>query len=83
MSDPQERAKELVRGYVEERLDKSDPPVEFEVFVVWFNFTLGNWKVLLSTTLPDRMYYEVTCNAAKGEIYLDAYQKIQNIQYTL
>lgn len=79
---PQERAKELVREYLEERLEKTDPEVAFDVFVVWFGYVLGNWKCLLSTTLPDRMYYEVTGNASKSEIYLDAYQKVQNLCFT-
>ena len=34
--------------------------------------------MLLSTTLPDGMYYEVTYNKAKDEFYLDAYKKFEN-----
>ena len=44
---------EIVRKYVEEHLDKSDPKQEFEVFVVWQCYILGNAKWLLSTTLPE------------------------------
>ena len=69
---------ELVREYVEGHLDKSDPKQEFEVFVVWQCYILGNLKWLFSTTLPDGMYYEVTYNKAKGEFYLDAYKKFDN-----
>lgn len=79
--DPQEYAKNLVREYLEARLDKTDPYTEFKVFVVWYTYTLGNWKCMVSTTLPDRMYYEITHNTAKQETYLDAYQKIENIAY--
>ena len=39
------------------------------------NFTLGNSKALLSTNLPDGMYYEVTYNVNRDEIYFDAYKK--------
>lgn len=72
------KVSELVRKYVEEHLDKSDQKQEFEVFVVWQCYILGNAKWLLSTTLPDGMYYEVTYNKSKDEFYLDAYKKFEN-----
>ena len=49
-----------------------------EMYIVWFCKTLQNWKALVSTTLPDGMYYEVTYNGDKKEIYLDAYKKFEN-----
>ncbi len=49
-----------------------------EVYVVWFAFTLGNWKALCSTSLPDGRYYEVTFNNEKGVAYLDTYRKTHN-----
>lgn len=69
---------DLVKKYTEEHLDKSDGSVEFEVFVVWNCKTLQNNKALLSTTLFDGMYYEVTYNGDKKEIYFDAYKKFEN-----
>jgi hypothetical protein len=75
----QVKAKSIVHHYVQARLDKSDPPVDFDVYVVWFAKVLQNWKVLISTTLPDGMYYEVTYNGDKGETYLDAYKKVDNV----
>lgn len=80
----QVRARKLVYDYVVDHFDKSDPPPVFErddVYVVWFAYTLGNWKALVSTTLPDGMYYEVTYNSEKNETYLDAYKKVQNVKY--
>ena len=68
----------LVRDYAEDHLDKSDPKQEFNVFVVWQCYILGNTKWLLSTTLPDGMYYEVTYNDFLDEFYLDAYKKFEN-----
>jgi hypothetical protein len=50
-----------------------------DVFVVWFSKTLQNWKACLATTVPDGMYYELTFNGDKRELYLDAYKKIDNI----
>lgn len=73
-----ERAKQLVKEYTLEHLDKSDNLIEFEVFVVWSCKTLQNSKALLSTTLFDGMYYELTLNGDKKEIYFDAYKKFEN-----
>ena len=72
--------KELVRDYTNEHLDKSDGVqiTPDEVFCVWMCKTLQNNKALLSTTLFDGMYYEVTFNGDKGEAYLDAYKKFEN-----
>lgn len=73
-----DKVKGIVRRYAEEHLDKSDPETPFDVYVVWQCYILGNAKWLLSTTLRDGMYYEVTFNKAKDEFYLDAYKKFEN-----
>ncbi len=70
--------KEKVREYAIEHLDKSDEMPEFEVFIVWSCKTLQNNKALLSTTLFDGMYYELTYNGDKKELYFDAYKKFEN-----
>lgn len=78
----QERAVWLVYDYVKNRLEKTDTHVTFErddVYLVWFSKTLQNWKALVSTTLPDGMYYEVTYNGDAGETYIDAYKKFENV----
>ena len=49
-----------------------------DVFVVWFAKTLQNWKCLVSTTVSDGMYYEVTHNGDKNETYVDVYKKWKN-----
>lgn len=73
-----EKCKEIVRKYAEEHLDKSDIMPNFEVFVTWYNKSLQNHKALLSTSLPDKMYYELTYNGDKKELYFDAYVKLEN-----
>lgn len=73
-----DRARKLVMGYVLEHLEKTDPTPNFTVYLVWFSKTLQNWKALVSTTLPDKMYYEVTYNGDKKEAYIDAYLKVGN-----
>lgn len=73
-----ELVKSIVRDYANEHLDKSDNPIDFDVYIVWYCKTLQNWKALASTTLLDGMYYELTLNGDKQEIYLDAYKKFEN-----
>ena len=74
-------AKAAVVKYVNERLDKSDGKkiTEDDVFIVWYCKTLQNNKALVSTTLSDGMYYELTYNGDKDELYFDAYKKWENI----
>lgn len=71
-------AKSIVRDYIREHLDKTDPVLYFEVFIVWQCKTLQNWKFLISSTLYDGMYYEMTYNGDKHEWYMDAYKKFEN-----
>lgn len=68
----------IVCDYIEEHLDKSDPKPDYKLFVVWKAKILQNWKFLISSTLFDGMYYEVTFNGDKKEWYLDAYKKFEN-----
>lgn len=68
----------LVENYIMEHLDKSDPEPEFEVYIVWKCKALQNWKYLISSSLNDGMYYEMTYNGDKKEWYLDAYKKFEN-----
>ena len=72
------KALEIVKNYIREHLDKSDPTTDFEVFTVWKAKVLQNWKFLISSTIPDGMYYEMTYNGDKHEWYLDAYKKFEN-----
>lgn len=75
-----DKCKAEVAKYANEYLDKSDKKeiTEKDVFVVWSCKTLQNNKALLSTTLFDGMYYELTLNGDKQEIYFDAYKKWEN-----
>ena len=79
------RATGIVMNYTNTHMDKTDniAITEEDVYVVWSCKTLQNSKALLSTTVSDGMYYEVTLNGDKDEIYFDAYKKFQNIHYTL
>lgn len=74
-----EVALELVRGYALNHLDKTDGTPDFDVYIVWKAKALQNWKYLISTTLLDGMYYELTFNGDAQEWYLDAYKKFENV----
>ena len=76
-----ETALALVKNYILEHIDRSDMLPEFDVYTVWKCKTLQNWKYLISSTLPDGMYYEMTYNGDKKEWYLDAYKKFDNKCY--
>ena len=72
--------KKTVSEYANEHIDKSDGKqiTEDDVFIVWMCKTLQNSKALASTTLFDGMYYELTFNGDKKELYFDAYKKWEN-----
>ena len=76
--DFQHIARQAVSDYVHAHLDKSDFPPLINVYIVWMCKTLQNNKALLSTDMYDGMYYEVTYNGDKHELYLDAYKKFEN-----
>ena len=73
-----EKAIKIVSNYIFEHLDKSDTVPLFNVYIVWKAKILQNWKYLISSTLYDGMYYELTYNGDKKEWYLDAYKKFEN-----
>lgn len=72
------KACQIVSNYVVEHIDKTGKVPVFQVYIVWQCKTLQNWKFLISTDIPDGMYYEVTYNGDKDEWYLDAYKKFEN-----
>lgn len=49
-----------------------------EVYIVWYCYVLQSAKCLISTTRMDHMYYEVTYNKDKAELYIDSYKKVRN-----
>jgi len=79
----QNMCKEKVVDYFNNRVEKTDDTkiTIDDVFVVWYCKTLQNAKVLLSTVVSDGMYYELTYNGDKNELYLDAYKKWENKKY--
>ena len=72
--------KEVIADYVSKRIDKTGNVkiLTDDVYVVWSCKTLQNWKALVSTTLPNGMYFEITHNGDKNETYIDVYKKRDN-----
>lgn len=77
--------KKAVVDYVNANLDKTDGKqiTEDDVFIVWMCKTLQNNKALASTTLFDGMYYELTYNGDKRELYVDTYKKWHNFTISI
>lgn len=74
-------AKEEVAKYANEHVDKTDnikPLTADDIYMVWCVKVLQNNKGLFATPLPDGMYYELTYNGNKKELYIDAYKKFEN-----
>lgn len=72
--------KREVVEYFNQHADKTDHKkiTEDDVFIVWACKILQNNKALMSTTVPDGMYYEVTYDGDKQQAYVDVYKKWQN-----
>lgn len=77
--------KAKIADYFNSRSDKTDKMhiTVDDVYVVWYCKTLQNHKALLSTTVSDGMYYEMTYNGDKNQLYMDAYKKWQNICFDM
>lgn len=78
--DFQRKAKQIVVDYFNSKVDKTDNKTisEDNVYIVWFSKTLQNWKALVSTTVSDGLYYEITHNGDKNATYVDVYKKWEN-----
>lgn len=79
--DFMKKCKQIVVEYFNSQADSTDKNgkiTEENVFIVWSVKALQNNKALVSTTISDGMYYEITHNGDKKEIYVDAYKKWKN-----
>lgn len=61
-----------------------DKPVETyvtinDVYTIWFAKTLQNWKAIASTTIPNGRIYEITYDGDKHQMYIDVYEKKDNL----
>ena len=74
-------AREMIVRYFNQKAEKTDEFVLTldDTYIVWFSKTLQNWKALVSTTVPDGMYYEITYNGDEKITHIDAYKKFDNV----
>ena len=79
-NDFEKLCKKTIVDYFNNRVEITDDMkiTEENVFIVWSCKTLQNNKAMVSTTVSDGMYYELTYNGDKKELYLDAYKKWEN-----
>lgn len=56
---------------------------EDDVFVVWFNKALQNWKATASTIFEDDRYFELTYDGDRRQLYIDEYVKKSNRVFIL
>lgn len=79
-NDFEQLCKKTIVDYFNNRVEITDNMkiTGDDVFIVWSCKTLQNNKAMVSTTVSDGMYYELTYNGDKKELYLDAYKKWEN-----
>lgn len=78
--DPQLKAKiAIVEHYNASTVNK--PITTDEVLTVWFAYILGGWKTMQMVNAHDGggIYYEATYSREKEEMYVDMYEKIDNV----
>lgn len=82
ISDPTEAVKDIVSDYTLGHYvfdETTDEDLTFKVRIVWFCYILGGWKAMACTNLPDERYFEITYDKSKKQIYLDVYDKFENV----
>ena len=71
-----DRAKAIVAEY----LNGKCPAENYSLFVVWQVAALQNFKVLIATTHPHGMYFELTHDGDRERWYIDVYRKVENLE---
>ena len=71
-------AKFKVQEWLSRNADNMDGISADDIFVVWYAKTLQNHKALLGTRFAN-YYFECTYNGDKEEMYVDVYDKVQNV----
>ena len=70
-------ARQVILDIVRQQLDPTDEAKLSidDIYEVTHSYILGNQKAMISTTLPDGKYYEVTYDKANDLMYVDCYVK--------
>lgn len=72
-----------VREFAIDTRNKGQYPTatDFAVVTVWKCYILGNMKLLITTSLHDGKYYEVTYDFGKDSMYFDVYVRVHNAEF--
>jgi hypothetical protein len=75
-----EMCKDEVLDYVKTHYPETHSHLDMDdIYIVWYCKTLQNHKALLSDTVDgDGLYFELTYNGDKAELYFDEYKKNHN-----
>lgn len=76
-----DKARRIVFEHVKRHLAENDYDTmldEKDVTAYWFSKEDQDWRVFLTTTLPDNVYYKVRHDSRAGETYLDIYHKFES-----
>lgn len=73
----------VLKSYIDSKLTgnkegKISTP-SYRIFITWKCKVLQNYKYLCCTDLKDNKYYELTYNGDKQELYIDEYDKVNNV----
>ena len=73
-----------VRNFNESRdPDRSKPIDETQVQVSGFSKVMSHWKTTVTSPVVRNIIWEVTYNASKNQVYIDAYRKMSNTMIQL
>ena len=73
------KCKEMIKDFYS-TIEKEEIQDE-DIYVVWLCKILQNNKCLISTTISDTRYFEITYNGDCDKFYFDAYVKEYNKTY--
>ena len=71
-----ERAKENIIEFFKDNHIKCTPD---DIFIVWSCKTLQNRKAIMAVRFQDHHLFEVTWNGDKSQMYIDTYDKVENM----
>ena len=78
---------DYLREYIDKKLrgDRTGKVAipAYSIFITWKCKVLQNYKYLLCTDLDDNKYYELTYNGDEIELYIDEYDKVNNVAIDL
>lgn len=75
-----ERARKIVRGYVDQWLAGKGEAYTYDVYVVWFSRLMGNWKAFISTSIPDMDSFQIWYDHDRDKTYVEVFRLSASIE---